>query len=140
MWRPPTTLWGPLGALWGPRRRCPRPSAPGSGTRLPLEFPVERGPPQADLLGRLGRRHPTLHQQERRFPLVRIERWPSGTAAFGAGGGQAITGPLGNEPPLKLGQRAEDVKDQFASGRRGIQLLLQGAQRDPALMQRLDHV
>ena len=39
--------------------------------------------------------------------------------------GYAIAGPLGDQAPFELRNRAEDVKDQFAGGRRGIKLLLQ---------------
>src|SRR5260221_456881 len=42
-------------------------------------------------------------------------------------------------PPVTC-YHAEDGQDQFTSGRRGIQLLFKGAQRDPTLMQRLDYV
>ena len=107
---------------------------------MSLEFPVERGPPQADLPGRFRRRHPALHQQKRCFPLVLIQRGPSWTAAFGAGVGQAITRPFGDQSPFKLGNRAEDVKHQLAGGRRGIELFLQGEQRDAALLECLDDI
>src|SRR4051812_2401630 len=49
-------------------------------------------------------------------------------------------GPLPDEVPLELGQCAEDVKNQLAAAGRGIDLLLQGAEANPALLQLFDRV
>jgi hypothetical protein len=37
----------------------------------------------------------------------------------------AVTGALSDEAPLELGEGAEEVKDQFAGSRRGVELLFQ---------------
>ena len=126
--------WEPPGG--SSPRRGPLP-APGSRTRVPLEFSIERGPPQADLPGRLRRRHSTLHQQERGGALVLIEGRPSGRVAFGP----ALAIPSRVRSAIRVvrtGQSPQDVEHQLAGGRRGIELFLQGAQRNAALLEGLD--
>ena len=63
------------------------------------------------------------------FPL------PSPQPAAGARSGQPGTGPFPDEVALELGQRAEDVKDQFAARGGGIDALGQAAQANLALLE-----
>jgi hypothetical protein len=69
--------------------------------------------------------------------LGRHRRRPAETlaAGAGAGGGQALVGALDDELADELGQRGEDVEDQTATGRGGVQRLVQRAEPDAALAQ-----
>lgn len=49
--------------------------------------------------------------------LLVEHRRSSAGAATGAGGGEPGAGPLLNDGPLELSERAEDVKDELAAGR-----------------------
>ena len=48
------------------------------------------------------------------------------------GGGQPLLDALGDQPPLEVGDRAEDVEHQFAGGRRGVDPLLEAGEVDAA--------
>src|SRR3954468_24767851 len=48
---------------------------------------------------------------------------------------QACVGPLPDEIPLELSERAEDMEDQFAPAGRGVDLLLEGAEADAPSLQ-----
>ena len=43
-----------------------------------------------------------------------------------AGGGDTVAGSLGDEAPFELRDRAEDMEDQFAGGRGGVDLFFKG--------------
>jgi hypothetical protein len=68
---------------------------------------------------------PPLTSNRGGFELFRIERRSSGPAPLGTGGIHAVTGALSDEAPLELREGAEDMKDQFAGSRRGVELLFQ---------------
>jgi hypothetical protein len=59
-------------------------------------------------------------------------------ASSSPGGCQAGTRPLTDEPPLELRQRSEDVEDQLAATRGGVDLLLQGPEPHVTLRERCD--
>jgi hypothetical protein len=63
---------------------------------------------------------------------------PAAHAAAGPRGRPAHRRPLGDQFPLELGQRGEDVEDQPAGAGGGIDPLMQGRERHPALGQRID--
>ena len=63
----------------------------------------------------VGRRHATADEGHGGPELFLIELWPAGLAPLGAGRGDAIAGPLGDQPPLELSDRPKHVEDQLAS-------------------------
>lgn len=63
--------------------------------------------------------------------LVEPRRSSAG-AATGAGGGEPGAGPLLNDGPLELSERAEDVKDELAAGSVGVDALAQRPEVDLA--------
>jgi hypothetical protein len=56
--------------------------------------------------------------------------------ALALGSGNSIFGPLGDEAPLKMRNRAEYLKDELAGSRRCVDFFFQAQERDPALFQR----
>ena len=69
------------------------------------------------------------------------ERWfaPS-PAAPGARGFEARPGALADEVALELGQGGEDVEDQLAARRRGVDMLLQAFEADAARVEGVDGI
>ena len=63
---------------------------------------------------------------------------PAGALTLGAGGGDSVFGPLGDEATLEMGDGAEHVKDEFAGGRRCVDFLFQAQQSDPAFFEGSD--
>jgi len=60
--------------------------------------------------------------------------------AAGAGGGDAVTRPLDDQPPLEVRDRAEDVEDELARGRRGVEPLLERAELELLLLEPVDRL
>ena len=58
---------------------------------------------------------------------------PSGASRLKAG-----LSPLPDHLALELGERAEDMEDEFAARRRRVDLLLQALEADPSRMERID--
>src|SRR3546814_20250384 len=56
--------------------------------------------------------------------LGHVERLTAGQLAFGARGGDPIPGSLGDQSPLELGDGPEHMEDEFAGGRRCVDLFL----------------
>lgn len=71
----------------------------------------------------------------RRGPLLDGgELWaPTAFASTGAGSRQAVTGALGDQVALELGDGAEDLERQLAAGRARIDPLIEHAQVHPML-------
>lgn len=70
---------------------------------------------------------------------MRIESRPTAGTASGTGGDKSGLGTFSNEPTLEVGQRREDVKDEFAAGGRGVDgTVTDGAEADAALFQFVD--
>ena len=63
---------------------------------------------------------------------------PARALTLGAGGGDSVFGPLGDEATLEMGDGAEHVKDEFAGGRRCVDFLFQAQQSDPAFFEGSD--
>lgn len=57
---------------------------------------------------------------------------------WGAGGGEPGPGPLLNDGPLELGERAEDVKDEIAAGSVAVDALGQRSEADLAVFEVFD--
>ena len=87
-----------------------------------------------------GGRYPIADQGESGAQLFRIELWPAGVPTLRAGGSDAVAGSLGDEAPFELRDRAEDMEDQFAGGRGGVDLFFEGEERDLSRLQDLDHL
>ena len=66
--------------------------------------------------------------------LLAIERRAPGFAPLRPRSRDPIPRALGDEPALELRDRAEDVEDEFARRRRGVDLFLQRDERDAPLL------
>ena len=80
--------------------------------------------------GRPGGGYPIADQGESGAQLFRIELWPTGVPTLRTGGSDAIAGSLGDQAPFELRNRAEDMEDQFAGGRGGVDPFFEGEERD----------
>jgi hypothetical protein len=64
-------------------------------------------------------------------------RFAPSPAAPGSRGGEARLGALADQVALEFGQRCEDVEDQLAARRRGVDMLLQAFEADAARVERV---
>ena len=62
--------------------------------------------------------------------LGHVERLTAGQLSFGARGGDPIPGSLGDQSPLEMGDGPEHMEDEFAGGRRCVDLFLKTQERD----------
>ena len=68
--------------------------------------------------------------------IVCVEPWTSTVTASGTSCDKPSFGSFGDQSPLEVGQRGEDVEDEFAAGRRGVNgSVTNGAEADAASLQ-----
>src|SRR4051794_7640597 len=67
--------------------------------------------------------------------LRRQCRWPTSQLASDPGRLQPCVGPLPGGVPLELGQRPEDVKNEFPAGGCGVDLLREALKADLAVVE-----
>ena len=79
------------------------------------DFAINSGAPQAELPGDHGRRQTCFHQLKRGGDLLWIEGAAPGALAASPGGGDPVFGPLGDQAPLEMRDRSEDMKNQPAT-------------------------
>ncbi len=112
------------------------------GARSPnFERPVERRPRDAECATD-GRDVdlPAGVEPSRQLELRRIGELLGSTpgSPSGAGGSEPGLGPLPDQAALELSQRPEDVEDELATGRGGVDLLGQALEADPPSRQGCD--
>src|SRR3954451_21518701 len=126
-------------SLWLPK---PTPISTFSSSCIALgsvgpECVIERG--LADLQPRRGFPHgqPLGNHATSARQLLGVNNWLS--AALSASrrcGGQSGTGPFADQIPLKLSQRSEEMENQPATGRRGVNRLGNRAEPNATLLKR----
>jgi hypothetical protein len=118
-------------------RSAARERSAGSGrVRLLAEVPVDRSPAHAKCSANLGKRvlAGVVHLPRECEFRWRHTRWSAACTSSGSRRSQSCQSALANDVALKLGQSAEDVEDQLASRRRGIDVLLQAAEANVAAL------
>jgi hypothetical protein len=86
---------------------------------------VDRRPAKPELACCLGRREARFDQLERGLFFVFIDGRTPRVTPLGLGGCKAALCAFADEPPLKMRDGAEHVKDQLAGGRAGVDLFFQ---------------
>src|SRR6266851_5033234 len=129
------------------RQGTPRAQPRGRGLPAPrsvllAEVPVDRSPAHAKCSANLGKRvlARVVHLAGECEFRWRHTRWSAALTSSGSRRSQACQSALANEVALKLGRRAEDVEDQLAARRRGIDILLQAAEANVATLKLGDGV
>lgn len=68
--------------------------------------------------------------------IVSVETWTATMTASGTSSDKPGLGAFGDQPPLEVGQGGEDVEDEFAAGRRGVDgSVANGAEADAPSLQ-----
>ena len=124
------------------RQGTPRAQLRGRGLPAPrsvllADMPVDRSPADAKCSTNLGKRvlARVVHLAGECEFRWRHTRRSAASPSSGSRRSQACQSALANEVALKLGQRAEDVEDQLAARRRGVDILLQAAEADVATLE-----
>ena len=122
-----------------PRRITLRDRRPSVSTS-PLRFcdSVSRCPANAELFCGSSGGQSSLDEFLRGGNCVRVEWRSTRCAPAFPGRGDAVAGPLGDEPAFEVRDGAEDVEHEFAGRGRGIEALLEAEQVDAAGLEVVD--
>ena len=106
----------------------------------PLRFcdSVSRCPANAELFCGSSGGQSSLDEFLRGGNCVRVEWRSTRCAPAFPGRGDAVAGPLGDEPAFEVRDGAEDVEHEFAGRGRGVEALLEAEQVDAAGLEVVD--
>lgn len=109
---------------------------------MPIQDSVDRGPADSEDFADLRNGHvPLLIKPLRGLHLIsRQGRGAATSSAVGASGSQTGVGALPDQVALKFGESGEDMEDQPATRRGGVDRLLQGPEADVAFAQHVQLV
>ena len=102
--------------------------------------PVSRCPANPEPFGSLAGRQSGFNEFLGGRNGVRVKRGATGSFTASFGGGNAVAGALGNQTALEMRNGAEDVENQFARGRCGVDSFFEADQVNAADLEAFDGI